>query len=462
MKSKVKFTIARKIAAPVFLFTLGSMVAGVLISCSQGGFKAKNNPLPPIEVTSATITNSGLQLVGKSLDYVTSLSLKQGSTNLPLSITSKSSKSLVASFLSGTITALTSFDFIMTSANAGVSQSATLTINLSGSNVTNFTSTGITDSATSSLLKLSSGGLVGIGTTAPTALLTTNANTGATLATAPTGTVLHVIPADTTAARISVDSFGAAPGIVLRRSSGTMAAPTALALNDVFGNYGGIGYGATGYASANRAAIKFNAAEAWTDANQGSYITFHTTTAATTTTSEVMRIDDTGQVGIGGTPTTKLHVIGTVAGNTMIITDGTGTCTINPSTAGNVTCTSDVRLKTEIQKVKEEEHLENLLKLNAVTYQWRKSPGETHTGFIAQEIEKVFPEFVHVGTDGFKQVATTALIPVMISSIKQLFKEFSQNRNRTELQISDLKKENEGLKLRLEKLERALAKNVSK
>ncbi len=69
-------------------------------------------------------------------------------------------------------------------------------------------------------------------------------------------------------------------------------------------------------------------------------------------------------------------------------------------------CTSDIRLKKNIQPLSGA--LDDILRLRPVTFEW-KSPNQnqsagTQTGFIAQEVEKVKPEWVSVNQDGFKTI----------------------------------------------------------
>jgi Chaperone of endosialidase len=65
------------------------------------------------------------------------------------------------------------------------------------------------------------------------------------------------------------------------------------------------------------------------------------------------------------------------------------------------TCASDIRLKKDVRPLTGT--LEKLLQLHGVTFEWKQTdsighmPG-THTGLIAQEVEKVFPSWV--GKDG--------------------------------------------------------------
>lgn len=76
------------------------------------------------------------------------------------------------------------------------------------------------------------------------------------------------------------------------------------------------GYGWDGSASQVGATINFRAAETWSGTARGTYIQFRTVTAGSTTLSEKVRIDSSGNVGIGtSSPSARLHVVG-VAGST--------------------------------------------------------------------------------------------------------------------------------------------------
>jgi len=143
-------------------------------------------------------------------------------------------------------------------------------------------------------------GNVGIGTSSPATKLTISNNTALPSAGALTGTGLWQVGADSAANSILLDSFGALSAIIGRRSQGTSASPTASLDGQLF-QLGARGYGATGYSSANRAQISFNAAETWTDSAQGTHILFNTTATGGTTTSERMRITSGGALLVGKT-----------------------------------------------------------------------------------------------------------------------------------------------------------------
>ena len=63
---------------------------------------------------------------------------------------------------------------------------------------------------------------------------------------------------------------------------------------------------------------------------------------------------------------------------------------------------SDERMKDNINKISDTSHPD----INLYEWDWRKESGKEgyETGFIAQEVEKVWPEFVIDGADGVKRI----------------------------------------------------------
>jgi hypothetical protein len=112
----------------------------------------------------------------------------------------------------------------------------------------------------------------------------------------------------------------------------------------------------------------------------------------------------------------------------------------------NVALSSDLRLKTHISTLNNS--IENLMKLRGVSFNWDKSLPQNASasdklqyGFIAQEIEKVFPTLVNTDSNGYKSVNYIGIIPVLTEAVKEQQEE-----------IKTLKEENEQLKSTLEDL----------
>jgi len=107
----------------------------------------------------------------------------------------------------------------------------------------------------------------------------------------------------------------------------------------------------------------------------------------------------------------------TKRGNTLIDAlgiDGFG----NGTLTGNLTQNSDGRWKKDIATL--EHSLDDLLQLRGISYQWKDqlhAPG-TQIGFIAQEVETVFPELVKTDDKGYKSVNYIGVIPVLVEAVK--------------------------------------------
>jgi|GEM_PF-2533986 len=93
--------------------------------------------------------------------------------------------------------------------------------------------------------------------------------------------------------------------------------------------------------------------------------------------------------------------------------------------SGTVTCTtlnqtSDRRYKKNIQTL--EDALSNTLKMRGVSYNWKdKSKTQRNQiGVIAQEVEEIYPEFVHTDENGMKSVNYSQMTAVLIEAVKEL------------------------------------------
>lgn len=111
---------------------------------------------------------------------------------------------------------------------------------------------------------------------------------------------------------LTIGNFGGgATGINTFSARGTTTAPTATQLGDNLYFMGGRGFGSTVWNVGSKVAINMVAAQAFTDTANGTYLTLETTPLNSTTRAEAVRVDSTGNVGIGTTsPYAKLSVNG--------------------------------------------------------------------------------------------------------------------------------------------------------
>jgi hypothetical protein len=93
----------------------------------------------------------------------------------------------------------------------------------------------------------------------------------------------------------------------------------------------------------------------------------------------------------------------------MQLTNGSLTVT------GNITSSSDERLKTNIRQL--DYGLEAVNKLRGVRYE---KDGEEQIGVVAQEVQKIAPEVVREDGDGFLSVDYGRLTPILIEAVKTL------------------------------------------
>ncbi|WP_409479945.1 tail fiber domain-containing protein [Pseudobdellovibrio sp. HCB154] len=167
-------------------------------------------------------------------------------------------------------------------------------------------------------------------------------------------------------------------------------------------------------------------------------------------------IKNSGYVGIGtSAPSVELEVSGTVKAAAYLYT-------------------SDRRLKKDIVTLPDA--LTKALQLRGVNFVWRNNEEKT-VGFIAQEVEAVYPELVKTDKQsGFKAVQYGNIVAILVEALKQENKERVEAQNRCETQVSQvqravasvdeksstrmnqLEKENKELKERLDRLEKLLLK----
>jgi hypothetical protein len=104
------------------------------------------------------------------------------------------------------------------------------------------------------------------------------------------------------------------------------------------------------------------------------------------------------------------------SGNIFVVSGAVGATAFNT--------TSDARLKTAVRPLGGA--LAGVLALRGVRYRWNAlgvrrggQAGAEQVGLLAQELEKVYPELVSTGPDGYKAVNYAQLAPVLIEALKE-------------------------------------------
>lgn len=113
-------------------------------------------------------------------------------------------------------------------------------------------------------------------------------------------------------------------GLRFRGANGTPSVPTAAAINKSLGSVSAVGYGATQFSAASVALIDLQAAEAFTDTANGTYIRFATTPNGSVTRATRGYINNTGNFILGASLTDDATNLLQVQGGISVATAGKG------------------------------------------------------------------------------------------------------------------------------------------
>jgi len=235
--------------------------------------------------------------------------------------------------------------------------------------------------------------------------------------------------------QFSNNSSGVVLGI--RKSRGaTVGTNTIVQNGDEIGNIIWQGANGTGYTNTAAIGVIISGTPGATNDMPGTMI-FSTTPDGSGTSTERMRIDSQGKVGIGITnPSSFFHIknsLGSGVNAGTIVSDATGDLPIaalvlvkkdNDSTTSQVLMQfltngaatgqgqinangalqaafgsySDERLKENIEDLPSQ--LANIFALRPVEFDYKDGSGH-QIGFIAQEVQHVYPDLIGVGKDGY-------------------------------------------------------------
>jgi hypothetical protein len=181
----------------------------------------------------------------------------------------------------------------------------------------------------------------------------------------------------------------------------------------VYGDGSGVGYGVYGVSSSSSGGVgvygKGESGVFGISTTSGNNGVFGQATAGYGLSGQ----DLSSGYGVYGQSDTGKGIYGTCLGAGCIAVYGnqgdgswagffTGGVYISGTLSCGVSCNSDVRLKQNVRPLADA--LDRLLQLKGVTFEW-KNPEEhqnhsgTQTGVIAQEVEKIFPQWVHETPD---------------------------------------------------------------
>jgi hypothetical protein len=135
-----------------------------------------------------------------------------------------------------------------------------------------------------------------------------------------------------------------------------------------------------------------------------------------TTTNLILQAGG-GYVGIGtSTPTANLHASGTIRFSSF------GAGTLSTDASGNVTVSSDERLKDIQGEFKS--GLDKILGLTPIVYKWKPETGydttNAYAGFSAQNVQSVIPEAVGMDERGYLTLADRPILATLVNAVKEL------------------------------------------
>lgn len=137
--------------------------------------------------------------------------------------------------------------------------------------------------------------------------------------------------------------------------------------------------------------------------------------------------------------------------------------------ASNIACNSDQRFKKNITPIKNA--LAKITALQGVNYDWKVAEFPTYEfgeqrqiGFIAQQVEKIFPEVVITDVDGYKSMAYDKLTAALVEAIKEqqkMIEQLENDNNQLKTENNTLSDMQKSMHERLTKIE-LLMENVAK
>ncbi|MDD5290948.1 MAG: tail fiber domain-containing protein [Patescibacteria group bacterium] len=301
---------------------------------------------------------------------------------------------------------------------------ASTDIAVTGSNVLSITNTGtgnslaVNDEASDTTpFVIDADGNVGIGTSTPSQMLTLYKNessTGIRLYSehTPSNFYYSDIANNVNANSAFQITTGGPTFNIIKASShaGLITIGNSTGITNLSGNVG-VGTSTPAYR------LSVNATNATTDLFQ----------IATTTNQGILVINRDGNVGISQTnPAVKLHVgsASETDGTSLVrLQDENSTCDFTAD-SGSPSCGSDITLKKDISSLDINDLLARVADLRPVSYQWNTDDDNAplRFGFIAQEVELLFPDLVTTSTwgDGTQRkfLATGGLVPYIVGAVK--------------------------------------------
>jgi hypothetical protein len=174
-----------------------------------------------------------------------------------------------------------------------------------------------------------------------------------------------------------------------------------------------------------------------TDGGEGADLVFVVRRSSGADDEQGMIINNLGDVGIGPDlfPEAPLHINST--SNTVVLRTQDSSnfkCDMNPGSGADWSCASDRRMKENIRDL--ESSIDKIMELKPRRFNII-SNGEEGLGFIAQEVQEVFPDMVDDSEPDQLKVSTGPLMPRLVKAIQEQQEQIEQLQQ----ELEELKKE---------------------
>lgn len=148
----------------------------------------------------------------------------------------------------------------------------------------------------------------------------------------------------------------------------------------------------------------------------------------------------------------KTNIVGQTSQETILLDGGNG----NINISGTLNQSSDERLKKDIRTL--DNALDKTMEMRGVSYLWKTDASNEvlQIGVIAQEVEKIYPEFVRTDENGMKSVNYAQMTAVLIEAVKALNLELQDLKNDNATLQAKVDKQQE-LEIRLSRIEKLLS-----
>ncbi|MEP0006697.1 MAG: tail fiber domain-containing protein [Balneola sp.] len=165
-----------------------------------------------------------------------------------------------------------------------------------------------------------------------------------------------------------------------------------------------------------------------------------------------MNVSGDGTNEWGSISLKKTNISGQTSQETILLDGGSG----NIEISGTLNQSSDERLKKDIRTL--DNVLEKTMEMRGVSYTWKTdvSNEDPQIGVIAQEVEKIYPEFVRTDENGMKSVNYAQMTAVLIEAVKALNLELQELKNDNATLQAKVDKQQE-LEIRLSRIEKLLS-----